>query len=128
MRVGRRALIRALGLFVVAMGGSVMLVEAHAVLVKSVPASRAALSHAPDRVELWFNERLEPAFSTVSVWNAAGTQVDRRDAVVGPDDARRLSVAVEVLAPGAYTVRFRVLSVDGHIVESSFSFSVNAAP
>jgi hypothetical protein len=27
-------------------------------------------------------------------------------------------------APGRHTVRFRVLSVDGHVVESSFSFTV----
>ena len=33
----------------------------HAVLVKSVPAQRAALLEPPPRVELWFNERLEPA-------------------------------------------------------------------
>ena len=32
----------------------------HAVLVKSVPAQRAALAESPARVELWFNERLEP--------------------------------------------------------------------
>jgi methionine-rich copper-binding protein CopC len=28
---------------------------------------------------------------------------------------------------GRFTVRFRVLSVDGHVVESSFAFTVKAA-
>jgi copper resistance protein C len=97
---------------------------AHAVLVKSAPASRQLLSRAPDRVQLWFNERLEPAFSTMSVWDAAGARVDTGDVAVGADDAKGLSVSLKPLAAGAYTVRFRVLSVDGHIVESSFAFSV----
>ncbi len=98
---------------------------AHAVLVKSTPPSRATLRERPDRVELWFNERLEPAFSTLSVWNQAGAQVDRRDSAVGPEDPRRLSVTVAPLEPGSYTVRYRVLSVDGHIVDSTFSFAIS---
>lgn len=102
--------------------------RAHAVLVKSAPASRAALSYPPDRADLWFSERLEPAFSTLSVWSSAGARVDRQDTAVGSDDARRLSVSLGRLAPGTYIVRFRVLSVDGHVVEGSFPFTVRPTP
>jgi hypothetical protein len=97
---------------------------AHAVLVRSVPSHRAALGQMPERVQLWFNERLEPAYSTVSVWNEAGAQVDDRDVTVGPDDPRRLSVAVSAREAGIYTVKYRVLSVDGHVVDSRFTFTV----
>ena len=103
-------------------------VDAHAVLVRSAPAARATLSTAPDRVQLWFNERLEPAFSSASVWSAAGVQVDRQDARVGPDDPKRLSVTLAPLKAGAYTIRYRVLSVDGHVVDSSFSFTIGERP
>jgi methionine-rich copper-binding protein CopC len=99
---------------------------AHAVLVKSVPAQRATLVEAPPRVELWFNERLEPAYSKASVTNEAGAQVDLRDVVVSAEDPRRLSVSLPALAPGRYTVSFRVLSVDGHVVESRLTFTVKA--
>ena len=101
-------------------------VGAHASLVRSVPAHRAVLGQMPERVQLWFNERLEPAYSTVSVWNEAGAQVDARDVTVGPDDPRRLSVTVETRQPGFYTVKYRVLSVDGHIVDNRFTFTVKA--
>ena len=100
---------------------------AHAFLVRSAPAHRAVTGRMPERVQLWFNERLEPAYSTVSVWNAAGAQVDARDVTVGPDDPRRLSVTVETREPGLYTVKYRVLSVDGHIVDDRFSFTVKAS-
>jgi len=98
--------------------------RAHAVLVRSIPASRAVLGEPPDRVQLWFNERIEAAFSSVSVWSEAGAQVDRRDMAVDPDDAKHVAVTVKALAPGRYVVRFRVLSVDGHIVQASFAFTV----
>lgn len=97
---------------------------AHAVLVKSVPAQRAALVEPPPRIELWFNERLEPAYSKASVTNEAGAQVDRRDVKVSAEDPRRLSLSLPPLMPGRYTVSFRVLSVDGHVVESRLTFTV----
>ena len=97
---------------------------AHAYLVKSSPVRRAVLSNAPARVVLWFNERLEAQFSLLSVWNHEGGQVDRGDIQVGPDDPKKLSVGIPTLPAGSYSVKFRVLSVDGHIVEAEFPFSV----
>jgi copper resistance protein C len=49
----------------------------HAVLVKAIPAQGAAPAESPPRVELWFNERLEPAYSRASVTNESGAQIDR---------------------------------------------------
>ena len=97
---------------------------AHAVLVKSIPAQRSSLTESPPRVELWFNERLEPAYSRASVTDEAGTQIDLRDALVSKEDARRLSLSLPPLRPGRYAVKFRVLSVDGHVVESNLTFTV----
>jgi len=99
---------------------------AHAVLGKSIPGQRSSLTESPPRVELWFNERLEPAYSRASVTDEAGTQIDLRDALVSKEDARRLSLSLPPLRPGRYAVKFRVLSVDGHVVESSLTFTVKS--
>ena len=106
--------------------GTPMSAAAHAALVKSTPARRATVVQSPPRVELTFSERLEPAYSTVVVVDGTGRQVDLRDAALAPGDARRLSVSLPPLPAATYTVRFRVLSVDGHIVESEFPFTVGA--
>lgn len=100
---------------------------AHAVLVRSAPTARATLSRPPERVNLWFNERLEPAYSRASVWDTRGLQVDAADAAVDAGEPTRLSVGVPGLKAGTYTVKFRVLSVDGHLVESQFPFTVREA-
>jgi methionine-rich copper-binding protein CopC len=112
---------------VVALGAVLLLQPApgwgHAVLVKSSPARRAVLARAPAEVQLWFNERIEPRFAHVSVWNRGGERVDLGDGGVGPEPTR-LSVRLRPLEPGTYLVKFRVLSVDGHVVEQQFSFTI----
>jgi hypothetical protein len=126
-----RALLRpiaALSLVALAVATLPVPADSHAVLVRSTPAARAVLSHPPDRVRLWFNERLEPAFSSATVWSGSGARMDRQDVRVGPDDPKQLSVTLPALDPGTYTVRFRVLSVDGHIVEGNFPFTVKGKP
>ncbi len=100
---------------------------AHAYLEKSSPTRRAVLTRAPTEVRLWFNERLEAAFSSLTVVDGDGKRVDTGDARVDPADPKRLSVGLRPLGAGAYTVRYRVLSVDGHVVESQFSFTMREA-
>ena len=123
---GAVALVRRRRLAVAALGLLLLATPAwpHASLVRSSPARRATLTTAPDRVQLWFNEAIEPKFSSVSVWDSAGQQVDLADVGVEPDDPKRLTVGLKPLTRGAYRVRFRVLSVDGHVVESEFPFTL----
>ena len=97
---------------------------AHAYLVKSVPAGRATLFSSPGKIQLWFNERLEPKYSTASVFDPDGKRVDAENAQVSADDPKQLSVALKPIPAGRYTVKFRVLSVDGHVVEQSFPFTI----
>jgi len=99
----------------------------HAALLRSSPAARMAVSQSPSRVELWFSERLEPAYSSLSVWSESGARVDGQDVIVGPEDNHRLSVSLAPLPTGTYVVRYRVLSVDGHVLEASFTFTVKSA-
>jgi methionine-rich copper-binding protein CopC len=43
---------------------------------------------------------------------------------VDAEERKRLTLVLPPLPSGSYTVRFRVLSVDGHVAEDSFGFSV----
>jgi copper resistance protein C len=101
--------------------------SAHAYLVKSVPAGRATLFNSPGKIQLWFNERLEAKYSYASVHDAEGKRVDSDNAQVLAEDPKQLSIGVKNLPAGRYTVKFRVLSVDGHVVEQSFPFTIREA-
>lgn len=96
----------------------------HASLIKSVPARRAQIFRSPPQIQLWFNERLEARFSSLRVIDSGGNRVDLGNVEVSTDDPKRISVGVNPLAPGQYKIRFRVLSVDGHVVEDEVPFTI----
>ncbi len=99
-------------------------VRAHAYLVKSSPAQRAVLFHAPAKIQLWFNERLEPRYSSLTLSDAKGQAVEVGQVAVSADDPKQLTAAIKPLAAGRYVIKYRVLSVDGHVVEDQFPFTV----
>jgi methionine-rich copper-binding protein CopC len=100
---------------------------AHARLLQEEPADGAALAESPDRVELRFSEPVDAEFSPLEVRNTEGARVDKDNARVDPDDARVLVVDLKELTEGSYTVKWRVTSIDGHVVEGRYGFAVTAA-
>lgn len=98
--------------------------HAHAFLDHAEPRVGSQVQAAPAEVKLWFNEALEGAFSTVRVTDANGRQVDRGDARVDAAKKVLLRVSLQDLAPGAYTVHWRAVSIDTHVTQGDFSFRV----
>jgi methionine-rich copper-binding protein CopC len=99
-------------------------VMAHAMLDHSAPQVGSSVKASQGRVELWFTEPLEPAFSSVKVLDATGRQVDGRDPKVDSGDPKHLSVSVSALPTGKYRVVWRVISVDTHATAGDFTFDV----
>ncbi|HXZ55126.1 MAG TPA: copper resistance CopC family protein [Burkholderiales bacterium] len=97
---------------------------AHAFLDRAVPAVGGKVHGKPAEVRLRFSQALEPAFSTVQVFDAGGKQVDRKDKGLDPADASVLRVSLPPLDPGVYRVVWRVLSVDTHVTEGDYRFEV----
>ena len=99
-------------------------VGAHSRLERAAPAAGSSVRASPPQLKLWFTERLEAAFSKVRVLDRNGKQVDKGDPEVDRADAKLLRVSLPKLAPGTYRVQWRVLSVDTHVIEGDFTFSV----
>jgi methionine-rich copper-binding protein CopC len=102
----------------------ISLANAHALLDHADPRVGNTVKSPPQAISLWFTQTVEPAFSTIEVRDAAGARVDTGKASVDAADRKLLRVPVKPLPPGAYTVRWHVLSVDTHITEGNFSFHV----
>ena len=98
-------------------------VRAHAALVRSVPGSRAVLTQAPQSLELCFNEPIELKFSSVTLEDAKGTAVLLGKVQAGTDP-KCIKVPIEAIGTGVFTVHYRVLSRDGHVVEYGYQFTV----
>jgi copper resistance protein C len=97
--------------------------SAHAMLDHAAPAVGSAVAAAPNEVVLSFTEKLEPKFSSIEVRDAKGAAMQTGKAALG-GSSTELRVALKPLPPGTYKVIWRVLSVDTHRTNGSFSFRV----
>jgi len=95
--------------------------SAHAFLLHASPAAGATLSSAPKSVTLEFSEALEPTFSNVTVADGTGHPVAAAASVAS---GTKMSVALQPLKPGAYSVTWHALSVDTHRTQGSFRFTI----
>ncbi len=95
--------------------------SAHAFLDHAEPRVGNKVASPPHEVTLWFTQKLEPAFSNVTVTNAAGQRVDTGKPRVS---GNQMSVSLRSGAAGTYHVTWRVLSVDTHTTDGNFTFQV----
>jgi hypothetical protein len=94
--------------------------DAHAFLDHANPRVGSTVRTAPHEVTLSFTQKLEPSFSSARVTDASGARVDQGAQVSG----MQIRVPLRALSPGTYRVRWKVLSVDTHTTEGSFTFRV----
>src|SRR5215468_3914919 len=85
--------------------------SAHAFLDHAEPRVGNKVASPPREVTLWFTQKLEPAFSSVTVTGPSGQRVDAGRARV---NGNQMSVALKGGGPGTYHVNWRALSVDTH--------------
>jgi methionine-rich copper-binding protein CopC len=95
--------------------------NAHAFLDHAEPRVGNKVATAPREVTLWFTQKLEAAFSTITVTNSAGQRVDTGKTRVS---GSQMSVSLRPGGTGTYHVTWRVLSVDAHTTDGSFTFQV----
>lgn len=96
---------------------------AHSELVSSDPADGSVLDHAPSQVVLTFNEDVQKTGTAIIVSDADDVRIDQVSglAVDGTD----VTVPVDTtVGTGEYTIAYRVVSADGHVVEGSLQYSV----
>jgi methionine-rich copper-binding protein CopC len=94
---------------------------AHAFLDHAEPRVGNKVASPPRELTLWFTQKLEPAFSTVTVTGPTGQRVDAGKARVS---GNQMSVSLKGGGTGTYHVNWRVLSVDTHTTDGSFTFQV----
>jgi copper transport protein len=95
--------------------------HAHAHLLQANPADGSVLSRPPTSFEFKFNEA---ATLTALSLQKAGGSVEKVP-LSSVKAATDISVAAPALGPGSYTLTYRVLSDDHHIVSGQLQFKVS---
>jgi copper transport protein len=96
---------------------------AHASLVQESPRFGERLDTAPHRVVLRFDQQVDALPNAVRVLDARGRNLAGAVHV----SQRSVIASLPRLPRGAYTIRWRALSNDGHVVSGVYTFGVGVA-
>lgn len=102
--------------------------HAHAFPDHSEPRVGSKVKTPPTTVRIWFDGHLEPAFSTIRVYDEDQKKVDQEDGRVSPSGPTLLEVSLNPLPSGRYRVVWAVVALDGHRTEGDFWFTIEALP
>jgi copper transport protein len=94
---------------------------AHATLLHTTPANGAVLAKAPTAVTVTFDDGIRVAKGNAAVDNDTQGSVLAGKATT---DGRDLTIPLKPLADGAYSVRWSIVSEDGHREEGVLAFAV----
>jgi methionine-rich copper-binding protein CopC len=97
---------------------------AHAVLIDSAPAPEGHVPAGALAIKFRYNSRIDAPRSKLTLVRADGTATRLGSHGEGPD----LLEASVSLTPGAYTLRWQVLAIDGHVTRGDVPFTVDGAP
>lgn len=100
---------------------------AHAELVKSFPVANSTLTKAPKIVQLEFGEAItnlkSKNASSIVILDSKAAKIPTFKIVIKKDIARVEFVGT--LKPGKYTVKYRIVSADGHVLNAQFKFTLS---
>ena len=99
--------------------------QAHANLLRTDPAAGSVVATAPAQVVLHFDQEVRDVSSTVT--NDQGDAVAASPAHTAAGDVRALVIPLRPNLPdGDYTIRWRIVSTDGHIISGVFAIGIGA--
>jgi len=110
-------------LFLILVAASVRL-NAHAFLKDADPGVGSTIQTSPSEVQIRFTENIEPAVSSIQVFDTSGKEVDKRDLHLDRSDHALLHISLPRLGVGTYRVTWRVVSVDTHVTNGNFTFRI----
>lgn len=96
--------------------------QAHSVLVSTTPEQDSTVADSPESVDITFNEEISAEFASLTVMSDGENVAEGEPEV----DGDSISVKVPDLEAGTYIVGYRVVSADGHPVQGSWEFTVEA--
>lgn len=98
--------------------------SAHAHLEKATPGDGSTLSASPAALEMAFSE----AARLTALWIQKGDEPRQALKDLPTSASRTVRVALPPLAPGSYTITWRVLAADGHVTSGALHLTISAGP
>jgi copper resistance protein C len=98
----------------------------HLTLSRSSPAANSSVA-PPTEIRLTFSQQPQRSSTSITLTGAGGGAVVLGDVTVDPENDRTFSSAISTpLTAGSYTVAWRTMASDGHVIRGDFRFIVTA--
>ncbi|MGV3274431.1 copper resistance CopC/CopD family protein [Staphylococcus sp. 11261D007BR] len=97
--------------------------SAHATLQAQTPAADSTVQEVPDAIELEYNEPVYTEYTTITVFDDEGNEVDTLE----PNESgqsQKLTFDSSSLEDGTYAIQWDTVSLDGHNISGDYQFSV----
>ena len=101
--------------------------SAHTVLISSTPQANSVIESLPTSISITFAENLVEIgnSNSISVIDQDGDEVSQGDiSVSGPTLSKNLIPSDKI---GKFTVSYRAVAADGHVVKDQFTFTIAAS-
>lgn len=103
-------------------------VSAHNSLVSSDPADGATLDVAPSQITWVFDNPVPLETLTVTLVDPAGARSEITGSAHGPNGETEVVTPLPPLQPGANSLRWRLVSADGHAITGRVEVTITTAP
>ncbi|KOP68729.1 copper resistance protein CopC [Bacillus sp. FJAT-18019] len=97
---------------------------AHSKLETSTPPADAKLTENVSEVSVSFNENIDENLSTIKIKNEQGEAVEVAEVTVSEN--KMVGTLAAPLPSGSYTVEWKIVGGDGHPVDGTYNFEVDA--
>jgi copper resistance protein C len=97
--------------------------SAHTDLASSTPANGAVMNHAPEKLELHFTEEVQLLKFSIAGSDAATVATEFK---ASADKLNHFEIALPALKEDSYTASWSAMGDDGHLVEKTFAFTIDA--
>lgn len=99
------------------------LANAHVYMLECNPEPGTNADTPPQKITMTFVGSVEPAFSKIEVFNEKGDKVSKK--TIFREDDTIMEVELEKdLPPGKYIVKWKCMSLDGHMQKDEFEFFI----
>ena len=100
---------------------------AHAELIKSFPVANSTLTKSPGFIQLEFGETLaflkSKTANSITILDSKAHKISTSKISVKKGIAR--VALIGALKSGKYTIKYRVVSADGHVLNAQFKFTLS---
>ena len=96
----------------------------HLKLKRASPAPDTTLAVAPSDIRLWFSEDADLVATRITVTASNGVRIAMGKPARAPGRDMPITASFSApLTPGRYTVAWKTMSKDGHVVSGSYAFT-----